>query len=322
MIVTVTMNPAIDRTVLIPGFKAGATNRATVQGITVGGKGINVARTLRHLGCEVLATGFLAEDERSHVATTLAQHGIPEDFIPVAGETRVNLKVIDPLSGTETEINEPGSAVPESAIHALRDKLQALAGSTAIMVFSGSLPPGAPEDLYARFIALAKEAGVRTVLDAAGAALAHGIGARPDLIKPNRAEAEELLAAELADDRDLLAAAQRLIALGAGAVVLSLGTAGALSASAVGVWRSRLPDLPARSTVGAGDAMVAALAYGLLRSLRPEEALRLATAVSCAAATTPGSGALADQIAALMPQVTVTAVAPSLAASGGLPGAR
>ena len=322
MIVTVTMNPAIDKTVLIPGFKAGATNRATVQGITVGGKGINVARTLRHLGCEVLATGFLAADERSRVAAALAQNGIPADFIPVGGETRVNLKVIDPLSGTETEINEPGFAVPEGAVRALREKLQALAGGAAIMVFSGSLPPGAPADLYARFIALAKESGVRTVLDAAGAALAHGISARPDLIKPNRAEAEELLETELIEERDLVAAAQRLMALGAGAVVLSVGTAGALSASAAGVWRSRLPDMPAHNTVGAGDAMVAALAYGLLRSLPPADALRLATAVSCAAATAPGSGPLADQIAALMPRVTVSAVAPSLAGSGGLPGAR
>jgi 1-phosphofructokinase len=319
MIVTVTMNPAIDKTVLVPGFRVGATNRATVDGITVGGKGINVARTLRRLGCEVLATGFLANDEGSGVATTLAQQGMTADFIQVHGETRVNLKVIDTLAATETEINEPGFAVPAAAIRALDDKLQALAARAEVMIFSGSLPPGAPADLYARFIALAKRAGVRTVLDTAGVALGQGIGAQPDLVKPNRAEAEELLGARLLDERDLLSAARRLMDLGASSVVLSLGTDGALSASPAGIWRSRLPDLPARRTVGAGDAMVAALAYGLLRELPPDEALHLATAASCAAATGAGPAPLLDEIAALLPQVTVTAVPLSTAATGVVP---
>ena len=283
MIVTVTLNPAVDKTLIVRAFKPGATNRATIDRVELGGKGINVARTLKRLGCDVIATGFLGADNHEATRAMLAQHGIEADFVPVVGDTRMNLKLIDPLAGVETEINEPGFTVPADAIAMLSAKLRALARQASVIVLSGSLPPGAPVGLYAQLVAVARAEGVPAMLDTGGAALAHGLAAGPDLVKPNRAEAEALLETPLTDDQSLAAAAERMLEMGARSVVISLGPDGAISASRDGIWRAHSPAISARSTVGAGDAMMAALAYGLTRSLSPPEALRLATAVSSAA---------------------------------------
>jgi 1-phosphofructokinase len=322
VIVTVTLNPAVDKTLTIHGFKPGSTNRATVDRVGVGGKGINVALNLRRLGCEVIATGFLGADDRYGTAATLARAGIDADFVPVAGEMRNNLKLFDSATGVETEINEPGFVVPPEAIAALSARLHALASRASVMVFSGSLPPGAPVDLYAHLVGLARAHGVPSVLDAAGPALAHGIAARPALAKPNRAEAEDLLDISIADDHGLAAAAQRILVLGAESVVISLGSAGALAVSPAGMWRARPPAIAARSTVGAGDAMVAALACGLVRALSPADSLRLATAMSCAAAAASGPFGAPDEISAFLPQVSIAAVPGQLASPAAPSGER
>jgi 1-phosphofructokinase len=308
VIVTVTLNPAIDKTLIVHAFKTGATNRATVDGVATGGKGINVARTLKRLGCDVLATGFLGADDRYSTAAMLAEQGIEADFVPVSGETRVNLKLIDTLEGVETEINEPGFEVPAEAISLFVVKFRALASKASVMVLSGSLPPGTSVDLYAELIAVAHAEGVQTLLDTAAPALAHGLAARPHLVKPNRAEAEELLGTAIADEDSLLSAADRILAMGARSVVISLGSDGAVSASSDGMWRAHPPAVIARSTVGAGDAMVAALAYGLMQSLPAPEALRLATATSCAAAITAKPYPSSREIQALLPQVLIEPV--------------
>jgi 1-phosphofructokinase len=306
VIVTVALNPAVDKVLIVRGFRPGATNRAAIDRVDVGGKGINVALNLRRFGCEVMATGFVGADDRYGIPATLNRSGIETDFVTVPGETRVNLKLIDPLSGAETEINEPGLAVPPQSIEALATRLRTLSRRASVIVFSGSLPPEVPADLYARLIALARAEGVRTVLDTAGAALAHGVSAGPDLAKPNRAEAEELLDASIGDEESLVAAASSILAVGARSVVLSLGADGALSASAAQMCRARPPAVAVRSTVGAGDAMVAALAYGLMKSLSLSDALRLATAASCAVAAW-GQSATTEQIETLMPQVSIAA---------------
>jgi 1-phosphofructokinase len=308
VIVTVTLNPAIDKTLIVPAFKAGATNRATVDRVETGGKGINVARTLKRLGCDVFATGFFGADDRDGTAAMLAEQGIEADFVSVAGETRVNLKLIDPVAGVETEINEPGFEVPAEAIGTLVVKFRALAGKASVMVLSGSLPPGTPADFYAQLVAVAHAEGVQTLLDTAAPALAHGLAARPHLVKPNRAEAEELLGAPIVDEDSLLSAADRILAMGARNVVISLGSDGALSASYDGMWRAYPPAVIARSTVGAGDAMVAALAYGLMKSLPAPDALRLATAASCAAAITAKPYPSSREIQELFPQVLIEPV--------------
>lgn len=308
MIVTVTLNPAVDKTLIVRRFTPGQTNRATIHRVDVGGKGINVALNLKNMGCEVVATGFVAAGDRAGVVAALTHAGIEAAFVPVAGDTRVNLKIIDSLDGMETEINEPGFMVPPESIAALADMLRRLATRASVIVFSGSLPPEAPPDLYAQLIALAGAQGVLTVLDTAGAALAYGLAAKPDLVKPNRAEAEELLGECIGDETNLATAARRILALGARSVVISLGSDGALGLASDGMWRARPPALAVRSTVGAGDAMVAGLAYGLMQSQSSREALRLATAASCAAAAASGPLGTSEQIELLLPLVSVSAI--------------
>jgi 1-phosphofructokinase len=311
MILTLTANPAMDRTLIVSGFQTGATNRADVARVDIGGKGINVAQNLARLGCDVVATGFLAADDTRGVLAALGAQGIVTDFVRVSGDIRVNLKILDVLAGVETEINEVGRIVPGEAVDALTAKLRVLASRCEVMVLSGSLPPGVPDDLYARLIEIAAAAGVRTVLDTAGEPLRHGIAAGPDIVKPNRGEAEELLRMEIRDDGELVAAADRLLAMGARAAVISVGSAGALSASPAGFWRARPPAIAARNTVGAGDAMVAGLAYALTQSQPPVNALHLATALGCAAAASAAPYPSADRVSALMPQVQIDAVKPA-----------
>jgi 1-phosphofructokinase len=307
MIVTVTPNPAIDRTVLIRDFTIGATNRAIAERTEIGGKGINVARHLMSLGCDVLATGLLGSRDMHGIVETLARQGVRTDFVRVAGDTRVNIKILDPATGEETEINEAGPSLAADAADVLLAKLRALLPTCEVMVLSGSLPPGVPDDLYARAIALAADAGVKTVLDAAGAALRLGIAARPNLVKPNHAEAEELLGAPLRDEGELEAAAREFRDRGAQSAVISLGSAGAVCAAPAGSWLAKPPRIVPRHTVGAGDAMVASLACSLMRGVPAPEALRLATALGSATAASDAPLPRIGDFEALLPDVSVEA---------------
>jgi 1-phosphofructokinase len=285
VIATVTLNPAVDRTMVVPGFALGRTNRIQAEWIDPGGKGINVARVARRLGCPVVASGFLAGTHGRAISQALSADDILTDFVELPGETRVNLKLVDPEAGTETEVNEPGVPVAGGHLEDLVRRIDALAARCAVVVFSGSLPPGVPADTYADLIALARRRGARTILDAAAEALASGLTAGPDLVKPNRAEAEELLEGPLKSEDDLMGAARALLRRGARAVALSVGAEGSLLlAGDGGAWRARPPLARRGSTVGAGDAMVAAFAYALVNAYSWPDALRLATAASAASA--------------------------------------
>lgn len=316
MIVTVTPNPAIDRIVVVRGFRSAGINRATIERVDIGGKGINVARNLARLGCEVVATGFLGTDAVRGVLPPLAASGIRTDFVGVPGDIRVNLKILDPASAEETEINEAGPFVSDGALDELLEKLARLARRCSVMVFSGSLPPGAPDDFYARGIRIARAAGAKTVLDTAGAPLRCGLSAAPDLVKPNRAEAEELLGVSAVDP---VMAARRLLGCGAATVVVSLGAAGAVSASASGIWRTAPPELAVRNTVGAGDSMVAALAFALSLSLPAPDALRAATALSAAAAASAAPVPALELFHELQLKVTIEPVTPQTTSNATTP---
>lgn len=310
MIATVTLNPAVDRTMVVPRFALGRTNRVQDHKLDPGGKGINVARVARRLGCRVVATGFLAGAGGRAIAEALAGDGVVTEFVHVPGETRVNLKLVDPVSGTQTEVNEPGAPVNERHLDELLRRVESLARRCPVVVFSGSLPPGAPPETYGHLIAVARRSGARTILDADGDALVGGLAAGPDLVKPNRAEAEELLQQPLGTGDGIVDAARAVLRRGARAVALSLAAEGALLATGEdGAWRARPPALRGASTVGAGDAMVAGFACALLKGLTWQEALRLATAASAARNLSD-----AAQIDALLRQVVVHEIA---AGSGG-----
>jgi 1-phosphofructokinase len=289
MIVTVTLNPAIDRSLTVPRFEVGKTNRGEVKRTDAGGKGINVAKAVKQFGAEVYALGFVAGSNGHFILEALAASGILADFTNVPGETRVNLKIHDPVYGTETELNEPGFQVLPEHLEAMKQKIREYSPRSDVMVFSGSLPPGAPPETFAELMTIARALGAKCMLDTAGPALRLGLEAKPLLLKPNRAEVEGLLQVQLGTRRELAEAARKLLEMGAEEVVISLGADGAIAATKQELLSVRPPAVTPRSSVGAGDAMVAALAYGEVKHLLFRESFRLAMAASAAAVTMEGS---------------------------------
>jgi 1-phosphofructokinase len=289
MIVTVTLNPAIDKSLTVPRFEVGKTNRGEVRRIDAGGKGINVAKAVKQFGEEVCALGFVAGSNGHFILQALAASGIPADFSNVPGETRVNLKIHDPVNGTETELNEPGFQVFPEHLQAMKQKVKKYAPRCEVMIFSGSLPPGSPPEIFAELIAIARDLGAKCILDTAGPALRRGLETRPLLIKPNRAEVEGLLQERLSTRSQLAEAARKLLEMGAEEAVISMGADGAVAATAQDLLSALPPAVVPRSSVGAGDAMVAALAYGEVKHLPFRESFRLAVAASAAAVTMEGS---------------------------------
>jgi 1-phosphofructokinase len=306
MIATVTLNPALDKSLTVPRFEIGKTNRGEATRSDAGGKGINVAQALKQLRAEVRALGFLAGRNGRFIFEALAASGIPSDFVPVPGETRVNLKIHDPVCSTETEINEPGFHVLPAHLEALKQKIEEHAPACEVIVFSGSLPPGAPPEIFAELMAIAHRLGAKCALDTVGPALRLGLEAKPFLLKPNRAEAEELLQRPLRTRSELAAAARQLLASGAEEAVISLGPEGAVAASKHDLLFARPPAVTPLSSVGAGDAMVAALVYGEVNHLSFPESFRLAIAASAAAVSLEGSKmAGLALIQSLLPKVEV-----------------
>ena len=306
MIATVTLNPAIDRSLTVPRFEVGKTNRGEVRGIDAGGKGINVAKAMKKFGVDVCALGFVAGSYGQFILDALAASGIHADFCNVPGETRVNLKIHDSVYGTETELNEPGFQVSPEHLRAMKHKIKEHAPRCELMVFSGSLPPGAPAETFQELMTIARPLGAKCVLDTAGPALKCGLEAKPFLLKPNRAEVEELLQVPLRTRSELAAAARKLLEMGAERAVISMGTEGAIAATGQDLLVARPPAVAARSSVGAGDAMVAAFAYGEVNHLSFRESFRLAIAASAAAVTMEGSK-VADLavVQSLVPQVRI-----------------
>ncbi len=306
MIVTVTLNPAVDKSLTVPRFEIGKTNRGEVRRTDAGGKGINVAKAVKQFGVEVCALGFVAGSYGQFILEALAASGIPADFCTVPGETRVNLKIHDPVHGTETEINEPGFQVFPEHVQAMKQKIKEYAPRCEVMIFSGSLPPGAPAQTFAELMTIASASGAKCMLDTAGPALRRGLEAKPLLLKPNRAEVEELLQVRLRTRRELGEAARKLLAMGAGEAVISMGADGAVAATKQELLWACPPAVATRSSVGAGDAMVAALAYGEVNHLSFRDSFGLAIAASAAAVTMEGSK-VADLalVQSLLPKVQI-----------------
>jgi len=309
MIATVTLNPAIDKSLTVPRFEVGKTNRGEVRRIDPSGKGINVANALKDFGIEVCALGFIAGNNGRVILEALAANGIPADFCNVPGETRVNLKILDPVLETETELNEPGFRVFPKHLGAIRQKIIEYGPRCELMIFSGSLPPGAPPETYSELMLAATALGASCVLDTGGPALKLGLDAKPFLIKPNRAEVEELLEVRLSTRRELAEAARKLLEMGAEEVVISTGPDGAFAATRQELLAARPPAVAARSSIGAGDAMVAAFVYGKVNHLSFRDSFRLAMAASAAAVTMDGSKAAGQAaVQSLLPQVQIEEV--------------
>jgi 1-phosphofructokinase len=283
MVLTVTLNPALDRTMIVPGFREGAINRAQEIYYTPGGKGINVSRILRQLGTSSLVFALAAGRIGLLLLDLLRQESLEIDFMFLErGETRINTTILDPESGIETKINELGPWVDQNAVEEVIRRLATLLRPGLWVVLSGSLPPGAPEDLYARLIERIHEQNGTVALDTSGPPLALGLEARPHLIKPNRVEAEGLLGHATQNVHDGGIAAQQLARKWGCQVLLSLDRDGAVWTDGCEIWWARVPRVQIRQSVGAGDALLGAFLHFSLQGFPPPEALRFAAALATA----------------------------------------
>ena len=292
MILTVTLNAAIDRTVAVPNFRLGRRHRAVESRTVAGGKGINVARALSLLGRPVIASGFVGGPTGTRVLESLREESVLTDFTRIAAETRINLAVIDPTSGEQTEINERGPAVSPEETKRLFERIGYLASGAKICVLAGSLPPGAGDDLYARLIDDLLRRDVAVVLDAEGEAMHAGVRAGASMVTPNEREAEELVGQEFSDGSDLATGLNELVRLGATEAAITRPE-GCVAAVGEGADRRLLEvhtePLEAVSSVGSGDAFLAGYVAARYEGRSAEECL--AYGVACGAESTQHFGA-------------------------------
>ncbi|WP_037571123.1 1-phosphofructokinase family hexose kinase [Phaeacidiphilus oryzae] len=286
MILTVTPNAALDVSYHLPELRPGEENRVRSVRERAGGKGVNVARVLHALGEPVLAAGLAGGLTGRRIRDELAASGVPEALTEVTAESRRTVAVVATERGEATGLWEPGAEVAAGEWTRFRAAYRELLARTRAVALCGSLPPGAPGDAYAQLGADARAAGVPWLLDADGEALAAGLAAGPDLVKPNAAELRRVAG----DGDGELAGAERLLALGARAVVVSLGAEGMLAVTPEGAWRAAPPRVVHGNATGAGDAAVAALSRGVARGLPWQDRVRDAVALSAAAVASPVAG--------------------------------
>lgn len=302
MIVTVTMNPAIDKTVDIERLEKGDLNRIKRVEMDAGGKGINVSKTIRELGGTSIATGFIGGSSGRIIKSVLEEYGIATDFVEVKGETRTNLKVVEE-KGEVTELNEPGPEVTKVQLDELVRRLQEYAGPDTLFVLAGSIPSGVPKDIYRTITEKVHEKGAKVLLDADGELFSKSLAACPDMLKPNRYELEQYYGMDYrASETELVGLGKRLLENGAALAAISLGQMGAVFLTKEKIYRCPGLKVKAHSTVGAGDAMVAAMAYSWNAKLPLEDCIRLCMGASAGAVTTigtkPPARALVDELAA------------------------
>ena len=260
MIITVTLNAAIDKTLEVPSFQLGRRHRSVAQTTMPGGKGVNVARAIKRLGQPVVATGFAGGPTGTRVVELLTEESILSDFVRILEESRTNTAVLDPTNGEQTEINERGPTVSEQEVELFSDKLLYLAQGAQICVFAGSLPRGVDPDIYARLIRELRRLGVTTVLDCDGEPLRQAVRAEPTVVTPNLLEAEELVGYEFNEDDDRVIAVREMVGLGAPGAVMTMFDgcfAQVVEDGGPQLYRVRLDPLEAEAAVGSGDAFLA-----------------------------------------------------------------
>jgi len=289
MIVTLTPNPSLDRTVSITDLQRGEVQRATSSRLDPGGKGVNISRALTAHKAGTVAVLPAGGPQGHLLAELLAEAGIEVAIVPIGGSIRANIALVEP-DGTTTKINEPGPLLSDSECDALlAGAVATLADQPSWLVGSGSLPPGLDQELYAGLVRRCRDAGVSVAIDASGAPLRHAVAAGPDLIKPNLEELEELVDRSLTTLGDVLSAATDLVAGGVATVVVSLGGDGALLVSESVIAHAVAPVSAPLSTVGAGDALLAGYLYATSNGSSTVQALCTGVSWGAAAVSLPGS---------------------------------
>ena len=283
VILTVTVNPAVDKVYQVNSFAVGGVFRPNKMWVTAGGKGINVSRVASILGEEVTATGFLGGNNGQFIREQLGKQGIKDAFIKIAEETRTCIAINDPTSDTSTEVLELGPTIASQEQTDFLEHFRSAAGNTDIITMSGSLPNGIPMDFYGKLIKISKEYGKRVLLDTSGKALVEGIKYSPFMIKPNKSELEAVIGRRLTEE-DILKAACDIHQKGIELVCVTLGADGCIAVTAQGAFCLRASAIKTVNTVGSGDAFVAGCAVALSQNRSIEDILK--TGMACGMANT------------------------------------
>jgi 1-phosphofructokinase family hexose kinase len=306
MIVTVTPNPALDRTLIVPQIVFDEMVRAEESRLDLDGKGVNVSKALRALGVPTVIMGFAGGAAGQVLEHALGERGYTTDFTRVAGETRTNTMIVDAVSARYVKANEPGPALQPAELAAFFAQARARLAPGDTWILSGSLPPGAPAGFYAELVTLLQASGARALLDTSGEPLRLGCAARPFLVKPNADEAQALTGEPIDGDAAARRAAAFFLDRGVELVALSLGADGLLLATRGQAVRARPPRVRALNPVGAGDALLAGIAWALEQRLGLPELARWGVASGTAAAMRIGTDSAArDAVEALYGQVQI-----------------
>lgn len=282
MILTVTLNAAIDKRYVVENFSPGAVYRIKECSYSAGGKGLNVARVASIAGEEVIATGFVGGHAGNYIIDQLNEQKIQNDFVHIKGESRSCINIYDDINKTQTEFLEPGVYVTEENKEAMLSKYSYLLNPCSVVAISGSLPDGLDSGIYKDMITIAKKQGKRVLLDTSGNTLRDAIEAKPTMIKPNTDEIKLLAGREITDEMDLVGLASSIQASGIEIVAISCGADGSIIACDEGVYRAYVPEVKAINTVGCGDSMIAGFAIGLSRAMKMVDIIRLSSAISAA----------------------------------------
>jgi 1-phosphofructokinase/tagatose 6-phosphate kinase len=303
VIVTVTVNAALDRTLTVPVFQIGFRHRSSEVLTLAGGKGINIARALKRLEVPVVATGLTGGRTGTRIVEELTSEAILNDFVRIGAESRTSTAVVDPTAGTYTEINEWGPEVSPAELETLLEKLHYLSRGADFVVLAGSLPRKVPTSFYADAIRDLARRDVRVVLDSEGEPLQVGVEAGPFLVSPNQREAEQLVGQELEEDDDFLMALDAIAEMGPRNVLITLEN-GCFALLRFGRrarrFRAFAPHVEPRSAVGSGDVLLAQFLAAVLEERSPDYAVRLAVAAGSAAVLEVGAGRFDPQVAATL----------------------
>ncbi len=306
MILTVTLNAAIDKRYVVDGFKVGEVNRVKECAYTPGGKGLNVSKPAAIAGAKVVATGFVGGHAGHYIEDSLKAFGIESAFYHMEQESRSCINIWDEVSQVQTEFLEPGFAVTEEDFERFVVRFRELVQDADVVAMSGSVPKGLDGSAYQRLVAVVKEAGKKVILDTSGALLTAGIEAKPTMIKPNIDEIRMLTGSTCDDLDEIIRAAEQIHSEGVEIVAVSLGGDGSIVVSDEGVYRARVPKINAVNTVGCGDSMIAGFALGLSEGLSVSDTLRKASAISTAAALREETGFfVVEDMERIFPQVEI-----------------
>ena len=283
MILTVTLNAAIDKRYVVEEFQVGEVNRMKACAYTPGGKGLNVSKPAAIAGARVVATGFVGGHAGDYITESLKDFRVESAFYRLDAESRSCINIWDEKNQVQTEFLEPGFQVTEEEFAGFLEHFSGLVADADVVTMSGSVPKGLKSDTYQHLIKIAKDAGKKVILDTSGKLLERGIEACPTMIKPNIDEIRMLTGKDCSQIEEIIEAAKELHGRGIEVVVISLGGDGALCVCEDGVYRAVVPKIDAVNTVGCGDSMIAGFALGFSEGLGIEDTLRKASAISAAA---------------------------------------